>query len=333
MEYLRLGSTGLQVSRLCLGCMTFGVPERGSHLWTLDEEKSRPLIREALELGITFFDTANVYSDGTSEEIVGRALRDFARREDVVIATKIFNRMRPGPNGAGLSRKAIFAEIDASLKRLGTDYVDLYQIHRWDDETPIEETLEALHEVVKSGKARYIGASSMYAWQFAKALYLARLHGWTPFVSMQNHLNLLYREEEREMLPLCADQGVAVLPWSPLARGRLTRHWNETSERQQRDQYGEQLYGATMESDRQVIDVVGKIAAARGVPRAQVALAWLLHKQRVTAPIIGASHSGHLTDAVAALSLHLNEQELAALEAPYVPHAVVGYQLAGQSRA
>jgi aryl-alcohol dehydrogenase-like predicted oxidoreductase len=333
MEYLRLGSTGLQVSRLCLGCMTFGVPERGSHLWTLDEEKSRPLIREALELGITFFDTANVYSDGTSEEIVGRALRDFARREDVVIATKVFNRMRPGPNGAGLSRKAIFAEIDASLKRLGTDYVDLYQIHRWDDETPIEETLEALHEVVKSGKARYIGASSMYAWQFAKALYLARLHGWTPFVSMQNHLNLLYREEEREMLPLCADQGVAVLPWSPLARGRLTRDWNETSERQQRDQYGEQLYGATMESDRQVIDVVGKIAAARGVPRAQVALAWLLHKQRVTAPIIGASHSGHLTDAVAALSLHLNEQELAALEAPYVPHAVVGYQLAGQSRA
>lgn len=333
MEYLRLGSTGLQVSRLCLGCMTFGVPERGSHLWTLDEEKSRPLIREALELGITFFDTANVYSDGTSEEIVGRALRDFARREDVVIATKIFNRMRPGPNGAGLSRKAIFAEIDASLKRLGTDYVDLYQIHRWDDETPIEETLEALHEVVKSGKARYIGASSMYAWQFAKALYLARLHGWTPFVSMQNHLNLLYREEEREMLPLCADQGVAVLPWSPLARGRLTRDWNETSERQQRDQYGEQLYGATLESDRQVIDVVGKIAAARGVPRAQVALAWLLHKQRVTAPIIGASHSGHLTDAVAALPLHLNEQELAALEAPYVPHAVVGYQLAGQSRA
>ena len=333
MEYLRLGSTGLQVSRLCLGCMTFGVPERGSHLWTLDEEKSRPLIREALELGITFFDTANVYSDGTSEEIVGRALRDFARREDVVIATKIFNRMRPGPNGAGLSRKAIFAEIDASLKRLGTDYVDLYQIHRWDDETPIEETLEALHEVVKSGKARYIGASSMYAWQFAKALYLARLHGWTPFVSMQNHLNLLYREEEREMLPLCADQGVAVLPWSPLARGRLTRDWNETSERQQRDQYGEQLYGATLESDRQVIDVVAKIAAARGVPRAQVALAWLLHKQRVTAPIIGASHSGHLTDAVAALSLHLNEQELAALEAPYVPHAVVGYQLAGQSRA
>ena len=333
MEYLRLGSTGLQVSRLCLGCMTFGVPERGSHLWTLDEEKSRPLIREALELGITFFDTANVYSDGTSEEIVGRALRDFARREDVVIATKVFNRMRPGPNGAGLSRKAIFAEIDASLKRLGTDYVDLYQIHRWDDETPIEETLEALHEVVKSGKARYIGASSMYAWQFAKALYLARLHGRTPFVSMQNHLNLLYREEEREMLPLCADQGVAVLPWSPLARGRLTRDWNETSERQQRDQYGEQLYGATLESDRQVIDVVGKIAAARGVPRAQVALAWLLHKQRVTAPIIGASHSGHLTDAVAALSLHLNEQELAALEAPYVPHAVVGYQLAGQSRA
>src|SRR5580698_1394145 len=239
MDYVKLGSTGLEVSPICLGCMTFGLPDRGPHPWTLDHEKSRPILKRALELGINFFDTANVYSGGTSEEIVGRALKELTRREEVVIATKVFFRMRPGPNGMGLSRQAIFAEIDASLRRLGTDYVDLYQTHRWDDETPIEETLEALHEVVKSGKARYIGASSMYAWQFAKALYLARLHGWTPFVSMQNHLNLLYREEEREMLPLCADQGVAVLPWSPLARGRLTRDWNETSERQQRDQYGE----------------------------------------------------------------------------------------------
>ncbi|WP_143286498.1 aldo/keto reductase [Burkholderia ubonensis] len=325
MEYVRLGSTGLQVSRLCLGCMTYGVPERGTHPWTLDEAASRPLIRQALDAGINFFDTANMYSDGTSEEIVGRALRDFAKRDDVVIATKVFYRMRPGPNGAGLSRKAILAEIDHSLKRLGTDYVDLYQIHRWDYHTPIEETLEALHDVVKAGKARYIGASSMHAWQFSKALYTSKLNGWTQFVSMQDHLNLLYREEEREMLPLCADQGIAVLPWSPLARGRLTRDWDASSERLQSDAYGQTLYEAYADNDRAIVEAVATIARARNVPRAQVALAWLLQKSGVTAPIIGASKARHLDDAVAALSLELSAEELAALEAPYVPHAVAGH--------
>ncbi|AOI73188.1 alcohol dehydrogenase [Burkholderia ubonensis] len=325
MEYVRLGSTGLQVSRLCLGCMTYGVPERGTHPWTLDEAASRPFIRQALDAGINFFDTANMYSDGTSEEIVGRALRDFAKRDDVVIATKVFYRMRPGPNGAGLSRKAILTEIDQSLKRLGTDYVDLYQIHRWDYHTPIEETLEALHDVVKAGKARYIGASSMHAWQFSKALYTSKLNGWTQFVSMQDHLNLLYREEEREMLPLCADQGIAVLPWSPLARGRLTRDWDESSERLQSDVYGKTLYDAYADSDRAVVEAVATIARARNVPRAQVALAWLLQKSGVTAPIIGASKAQHLDDAVAALSLELSAEELAALDAPYVPHAVAGH--------
>ncbi|AYZ61941.1 aldo/keto reductase [Burkholderia multivorans] len=325
MEYVRLGSTGLQVSRLCLGCMTYGVPERGTHPWTLDEAASRPFIRQALDAGINFFDTANMYSDGTSEEIVGRALRDFAKRDDVVIATKVFYRMRPGPNGAGLSRKAILTEIDQSLKRLGTDYVDLYQIHRWDYHTPIEETLEALHDVVKAGKARYIGASSMHAWQFSKALYTSKLNGWTQFVSMQDHLNLLYREEEREMLPLCADQGIAVLPWSPLARGRLTRDWDESSERLQSDVYGKTLYDAYADSDRAVVEAVATIARARNVPRAQVALAWLLQKSGVTAPIIGASKARHLDDAVAALSLELSAEELAALDAPYVPHAVAGH--------
>ncbi|KUZ75607.1 aldo/keto reductase [Burkholderia ubonensis] len=325
MEYVRLGSTGLQVSRLCLGCMTYGVPERGTHPWTLDEAASRPFIRQALDAGINFFDTANMYSDGTSEEIVGRALRDFAKRDDVVIATKVFYRMRPGPNGAGLSRKAILTEIDQSLKRLGTDYVDLYQIHRWDYHTPIEETLEALHDVVKAGKARYIGASSMHAWQFSKALYTSKLNGWTQFVSMQDHLNLLYREEEREMLPLCADQGIAVLPWSPLARGRLTRDWDESSERLQSDVYGKTLYDAYADSDRAVVEAVATIARARNVPRAQVALAWLLQKSEVTAPIIGASKAQHLDDAVAALSLELSAEELAALDAPYVPHAVAGH--------
>lgn len=324
MDYVKFGATGLEVSRLCLGCMTYGEPDRGNHAWTLTEEASRPLIRQTIELGINFLDTANVYSDGTSEEIVGRAIRDFARRDEIVLATKVFSRMRPGPNGAGLSRKAILSEIDASLRRLGTDYVDLYQIHRWDPETPIEETLEALHDVVKAGKARYIGASSMYAWQFSKALYVARLHGWTPFVSMQNHLNLLNREEEREMLPLCADQGIAVIPWSPLARGRLTRDWNETSERQETDQFGKTLY-PQLESDREIVAAVGRIAAARGVPRAQVALAWLAQKPGVTAPIVGASKPHHLTDAVAALSLGLTAEEIAALEAPYVPHAVAGF--------
>ncbi|PAJ88673.1 aldo/keto reductase [Burkholderia ubonensis] len=326
MEYVRLGSTGLQVSRLCLGCMTYGVPERGTHPWTLDEAASRPFIRQALDAGINFFDTANMYSDGTSEEIVGRALRDFAKRDDVVIATKVFHRMRPGPNGAGLSRKAILTEIDHSLKRLGTDYVDLYQIHRWDYHTPIEETLEALHDVVKAGKARYIGASSMHAWQFSKALYTSKLNGWTQFVSMQDHLNLLYREEEREMLPLCADQGIAVLPWSPLARGRLTRDWDASSERLQSDVYGKSLYEAYADNDRAIVEAVATIARARNVPRAQVALAWLLQKSGVTAPIIGASKAQHLDDAVAALSLELSAEELAALEAPYVPHAVAGHE-------
>ncbi|WP_321872844.1 aldo/keto reductase [Burkholderia ubonensis] len=326
MEYVRLGSTGLQVSRLCLGCMTYGVPERGTHPWTLDEAASRPFIRQALDAGINFFDTANMYSDGTSEEIVGRALRDFAKRDDVVIATKVFHRMRPGPNGAGLSRKAILTEIDHSLKRLGTDYVDLYQIHRWDYHTPIEETLEALHDVVKAGKARYIGASSMHAWQFSKALYTSKLNGWTQFVSMQDHLNLLYREEEREMLPLCADQGIAVLPWSPLARGRLTRDWDASSERLQSDVYGKTLYEAYADNDRAIVEAVATIARARNVPRAQVALAWLLQKSGVTAPIIGASKAQHLDDAVAALSLELSAEELAALEAPYVPHVVAGHE-------
>ncbi|WP_420782914.1 aldo/keto reductase [Streptomyces sp. LPB2020-019-1HS] len=322
MQYVKLGSTGLDVSRICLGCMTYGVPDRGAHEWTLDEDASRPLIRQALEAGINFFDTANVYSDGTSEEIVGRALRDFARRDEIVLATKVHGRMRPGPNGGGLSRKAIMTEIDNSLRRLGTDYVDLYQIHRWDPHTPIEETMEALHDVVKAGKARYIGASSMYAWQFSKAQYTAELGGWTRFVSMQNHYNLLYREEEREMLPLCEDQGVGVLPWSPLARGRLTRDWGTETGRSTTDEFGSRLY---QDSDRVIVKAVSRIAQERGVPRAQVALAWLLHQDTVTAPIVGASKPGHLEDAVAALELRLTDEEIEQLEEPYVPHAVSGH--------
>lgn len=325
MDYVKFGNTGLEVSKLCLGCMTYGISDRGSHAWTLDEQNSRPLIKQAIELGINFFDTANVYSDGTSEEIVGRALKDFAKRDDVVIATKVFNRMRPGPNGAGLSRKAIMTEIDHSLRRLGTDYVDLYQIHRLDKKTPIEETMEALHDVVKAGKARYIGASSMYAWQFAKAVYTSRLNGWTQFISMQNHVNLLNREEEREMLPFCADQGIAVMPWSPLARGRLTRAWDETSERQKTDEFGKGLYVQAEQADRKIVEQVAAMAKARGVPQAQVALAWLLQKPGITSPIIGASKPAHLTDAVAALSLKLTKEEIASLEAPYVPHAVAGF--------
>jgi aryl-alcohol dehydrogenase (NADP+) len=305
--------------------MTYGISDRGAHAWTLDEEKSRPLIKQAIELGINFFDTANVYSDGTSEEIVGRALKDFTRRDDVVLATKVFNRMRPGPNGAGLSRKAIMTEVDHSLRRLGTDYIDLYQIHRLDKNTPIEETLEALHDLVKAGKVRYIGASSMYAWQFSKALYTSRLNGWTEFVSMQNHVNLLNREEEREMLPLCADQKIAVMPWSPLARGRLTRAWDQTSERQQSDEFGKTLYVQSEDSDRKIVEQVAAVAKARGVPQAQVAMAWLLQKKGITSPIIGASKPAHLTDAVAALSLKLTHEEIASLEAPYVPHAVAGF--------
>lgn len=327
MDYVNLGKTGLKVSRLCLGCMTYGIPERGNHLWTLNEEQSRPFIQRALELGLNFFDTANVYSDGTSEEIVGRALRDFAGREEVVIATKVHGRMRPDANGGGLSRKAIMTEIDASLKRLGTDYVDLYQIHRWDNSTPIEETLEALHDVVKAGKARYIGASSMCAWQFAKSLYLADRHGWTRFVSMQNYVNLLYREEEREMLGLCAEEGIGVIPWSPLARGRLTRPWQDepTTKRGETDEFGKTLYAQTEAADRKVVERVGQIAEARGVPYAQVALAWVLSKPVITSPIIGASKPHHLEDAVAALSIQLTLEEIASLEEPYVPHPVLGF--------
>lgn len=326
MDYVRLGRTGLQVSRITLGCMHYGVPERGNHPWTLTEAESRPLLKQALELGINFFDTANVYSDGTSEEIVGRALKDFATRDEVVVATKVHGRMRPGPNGAGLSRRVILSEIDHSLRRLGMDHVDLYQIHRWDNDTPIEETMEALHDVVKAGKARYIGASSMYAWQFAKANYTARANGWTEFVSMQNYVNLLYREEEREMLPLCRDLGVGVIPWSPMARGRLTRDWDETSARSETDSFGATLYAATAEADRKIVEKVAEIAKARGVPRAQVALAWVAQKPDVTSPIIGAGKPNHLTDAVAALSLNLTHDEIKQLESAYVPHAIVGFR-------
>jgi aryl-alcohol dehydrogenase-like predicted oxidoreductase len=289
MDYIKLGRSGLDVSRLCLGCMSFGVPERGAHPWTLDEEQGRPFIRRALELGFNFFDTANTYSDGTSEEITGRALRDFAKRDEVVVATKVFHSNRKGPNSMGLSRKAILSEVDASLRRLGMDYIDLYQIHRWDHRTPIEETLEALHDVVKAGKARYIGASSMFAWQFCKSLYVADRHGWTRFVSMQDHYNLIHREEEREMLPLCAAEGIGVLPWSPLARGRLTRDWDETTQRSQTDEFGRTLYDPS------------------------------------STPIVGASKPGHLEDAVAALSLQLTDVEVAELQQPYVPHAVAGF--------
>jgi len=325
MEYKNLGKSGLKVSRICLGCMTYGISDRGAHSWTLDEEKSRPLIKQAIELGINFFDTANTYSDGTSEEFVGRALKDFARREEIVVATKVYFPMREGPNARSLSRKAIMTEIDASLRRLGMDYVDLYQIHRWDKTTPIEETLEALHDVIKAGKARYIGASSMFAWQFSKALYKADSHGWSRFVSMQNHYNLINREEEREMLPLCASEGIGVIPWSPLARGRLTRDWDETTNRTETDEFGKTLYTSAVDSDRKVVERVAEVAAKRGVPRAQVALAWLLSKPFMTAPIVGASKPNHLEDAVAAVSLKLSEEEISRLEEPYVPHPVVGF--------
>jgi aryl-alcohol dehydrogenase-like predicted oxidoreductase len=325
MDYVKLGRTGLDVSRLCLGCMTYGEPARGNHEWTLGEGDSRPLLRKALDLGINFFDTANVYSDGSSEEIVGRALKDFANRDEVVIATKVHGRMRPGPNGAGLSRKAILSEIDASLKRLGTDYVDLYQIHRFDHSVPIAETLEALNDVVRAGKARYIGASSMFAWQFAQALALSEQKGWARFATMQNYVNLLYREEEREMLPLCKAEGIGVIPWSPMARGRLTRDWDETSFRGDTDTFGKTLYEKTADADRKVVEAVADVARLRGIPRAQVALAWVLQNDPVTAPIIGASKPDHLEDAVAALSVKLTQDEIAALEAPYIPHAVVGF--------
>ncbi|GGG23251.1 oxidoreductase [Rhodococcoides trifolii] len=322
MQYVRLGATGLEVSRISLGCMSYGIPDRGNHEWTLDEDTSRPFIAHALENGINFFDTANVYSDGTSEEIVGRALRDFTKRENIVLATKVHGRMRPGPNGGGLSRKHIMWQIDESLRRLGTDYVDLYQIHRWDPLTPIEETLEALHDIVKAGKARYIGASSMHAWQFAQALYTADLNGWTRFVSMQNHYNLLYREEEREMLPLCDDQGIGVIPWSPLARGRLTRDWDSSSARSETDNFGKTLY---KEGDKTIVDEVAAIAEARGIPRAQIALAWVAQHPTVAAPIVGATKISHLDDAIAALDVELTDDEVARLEAPYEPRSVAGF--------
>jgi 1-deoxyxylulose-5-phosphate synthase len=325
MEHVKLGRTGLEVSRICLGCMSYGVPDRGNHAWSIDEAESRPFIQRALEGGINFFDTANRYSLGSSEEILGGAIKDFARRDEVVIATKVYGRMRPGPNGGGLSRKAIMREIDDSLRRLGTDYVDLYQIHRWDHGTPIEETLEALHDIVKAGKARYIGASSMHAWQFARALAVSERHGWTRFVSMQNLVNLLYREEEREMLPLCAAEGIGVIPWSPQARGRLTRDWDYTSIRTETDDAHQRLFGKSAEADRKVVDRVAEVARARGIPRAQVALAWLLAKPVITAPIVGATKLHHLDDALASVNVKLSADEIISLEEPYVPHAVVGF--------
>jgi aryl-alcohol dehydrogenase-like predicted oxidoreductase len=322
VEYVKLGKTGLEVSRICLGCMSYGIKSRGNHSWVLEEEETRPYIRRALDAGINFFDTANVYSDGTSEEIVGRALTDYARRDEIVLATKVHGRMHEGANGAGLSRKAIMAEIDNSLRRLGTDYVDLYQIHRYDANTPVEETMEALHDVVKAGKARYIGASSMYAWQFSKAQYVAERNGWTKFVSMQNHYNLLYREEEREMMPLCADQGVGVIPWSPLARGRLTRDWDTVSARSETDEFGKTLY---QETDRHIVDAVAEVAGERGVTRAQVALAWLLRQPGVTSPIIGATKPHHLDDAVASVDVQLTDEECKRLEEHYTPRGIAGH--------
>jgi aryl-alcohol dehydrogenase (NADP+) len=326
MKYIRLGNTGLKVSRICLGTMTYGSPTWRE--WVLSEEKSRPFIERSLEAGINFFDTADMYSLGESEAVLGRALKEFAKREQVVIATKVFNPMSDDPNDRGLSRKHIFDSIDASLRRLQTDYVDLYQIHRWDNETPIEETLEALHDLVKAGKVRYIGASSMYAWQFAKALYLADLHGWTRFVSMQNHYNLVYREEEREMLPLCRAEGIGVIPWSPLARGFLAGNRQKKTKgettRAKTDDFAHQLY--YQDSDFQVVDRLVELAAQRGIAPAQIALAWLLHQPGVTAPIIGASQMNHLEDALAALEVELTEEECQLLEAPYQPHPVLGHQ-------
>ena len=321
MRYTNLGATGLQVSVVTLGCMSFGAADRGRP-WVLDLDAARPIVSAALDAGINVFDTANVYSAGTSEEITGRLLRELADREDVVVATKVHGRMRPGPNGGGLSRKAIMRELDASLRRLGTDYVDLYQIHRWDPDTPIEETMAALHDVVRAGKVRYLGASSMYAWQFAKAQHTADLGGWTRFVSMQDHYNLLYREEEREMLPLCVDQGVGVLPWSPLARGRLTRDWEQSTRRSETDEFANKLYG---EADRHVVETLAEVARRHHVPRAQVALAWLLAKPAVTSPIVGVTSPAHLHDAVAAVDLELGGDDVEELEAPYRPHAVAGH--------
>lgn len=323
MEYTTLGTTGLQVSRIALGCMSYGDPQRGGHPWSLDEEASRPFFRQALEAGVTFFDTANVYSDGSSEEITGRALADFARRDEVVLATKLFMRMGPGPNGSGLSRGAVMTQVDASLRRLGTDYIDLYQIHRWDPLTPVEETVEALHDVVKAGKVRYVGASSMWAWQLAKALHVADSNGWTRFATMQDHYNLLHREEEREMLPLCADEGVGSIPWSPLARGKLTRPWDATSTRSETDEFGKTLYKP---DDEKIVDVVTAVADERGVTPAQVALAWVLRNPVVSAPIVGATKAHHLDDAVAAVDLELSDAECARLEEHYTTREPVGFR-------
>ncbi|WP_100487301.1 aldo/keto reductase [Sporolactobacillus pectinivorans] len=325
MEYVKLGNTGLDVSRLCMGCMGFGDPNRWIHKWVLNEENSRPVIKKALESGINFFDTANVYSLGSSEEILGKALKDYAKRDEVVIATKVYFQMHKGPNGNGLSRKAIMNEIDNSLKRLGTDYVDLYIIHRWDYNTPIEETMEALHDVVKAGKARYIGASAMYTWQFQKALHVAEKNGWTRFVTMQDHLNLIYREEEREMLPLCKEEKIAITPYSPLASGRLTRDWSQTTRRSKTDEVQRSKYDATADADRLVVERLASIAEKRGVPRVQIALAWLLQKEPVTIPIIGATKISHLENAVPALSIKLTSEEISSLEEPYVPHHIVGF--------
>jgi aryl-alcohol dehydrogenase (NADP+) len=323
MEYVPLGTTGLQVSRICLGCMSYGDPDRGNQPWSLDRDTAVPFFRQALDLGINFFDTANVYSAGSSEEITGSTLLSMTSRDELVIATKVRGRMRPGPNGEGLSRKNIMTEIDHSLQRLGTDYVDLYQIHRWDYKTPIEETMEALHDVVKAGKARYIGASSMYAWQFAQANYTADLNGWTRFVSMQNYYNLLYREEEREMFPLLADQGVGSIPWSPLARGRLTRPWDAETARSEKDEFGQNLYTDT---DRPIVEAVLKVAAQRDVSPAQVALAWVLLNPVVSSPIVGATKVEHLADAAASLDVHLTPEEIATLQEGYQPHRVAGFQ-------
>ncbi|PPF31159.1 alcohol dehydrogenase [Rathayibacter tritici] len=325
MDSIRLGSSGLQVSSIVVGCMSFGAPDRGAHGWSMGEEESRPFLQRALERGITTFDTADVYSDGTSEEFVGRALADFAVREEVVIATKVHGRMRPGPNGGGLSRRHILSAIDDSLRRLGTEYIDLYQIHRWDPETPIEETMQTLHDVVRSGKVRYLGASSMWAWQFAKAQYTADLGGWTRFVSMQDQYNLIQREDERELHPFCLDQGVGVIPWSPLARGRLTRDWDATTARTESDVFGGTLYRQQEEADRRTVATVARIAEERGVSRAQVALAWVRQQEAVTAPIVGATRLRHLDDAVASLELELSADELAALGADYLPRASEGF--------
>ncbi len=326
MEYVKLGNTGLDVSPICLGSMSFGSAAGWVHnQWALDEEDSRAIIKKALEIGINFFDTANVYATGTSEEILGRALKDFANRDEVVIATKVRGKMHDGPNGEGLSRKAIISQIDNSLKRLGTDYVDLYIIHRWDYDTPIEETMATLHDVVKAGKTRYIGASAMYAWQFHKALHVAETNGWTRFVSMQNHYNLIYREEEREMLPLCREEKIAATPYSPLASGRLARDWAETTARLETDPIAKSKYDATADADKAVVERVAEVAEQHGVPRAQIALAWLLHKAPVVAPVIGATKISHLESPVASVSIHLTPDEIAYLEEPYIPHPIVGH--------